>query len=213
MKKIYENKKLILIIGGIIFLILSLILYLVNYNKKVEDDIVLNITTEGITTKKEDKESFYVDIKGNVNNPGVYKFTSGDRVIDAIEVAGGLTKNANTNNINLSKKLTSEMVIYVYSNKEVKNNDNLSCNNICDVEIIEVNNCIEKNNVENTNLININKASLEELLTLTGIGESKAKSIIEYRDTNGNFKDINELKNVSGIGDALFEKIKDKISV
>ena len=152
MKKIYENKKLILIIGGIIILILSLILYLVNNNKKVEDDIVLNITTESITTKKEDKESFYVDIKGNVNNPGVYKFTTGDRVIDAIEV-------------------------------------------------------------ENTNLININKASLEELLTLTGIGESKAKSIIEYRDTNGNFKDINELKNVSGIGDALFEKIKDKISV
>jgi len=213
MKKIYENKKLILIIGGIILLVIMLVLFLFNDSKQTEDDIVLNITTESITTKKEDKESFYVDIKGNVNNPGVYKFTSGDRVIDAIEVAGGLTKNANTNNINLSKKLTSEMVIYVYSNKEVKNNDNLSCNNICDVEIIEVNNCIEKNNVENTNLININKASLEELLTLTGIGESKAKSIIEYRDTNGNFKDINELKNVSGIGDALFEKIKDKISV
>ena len=211
MKKIYENKKLILIIVGIIILILSLVLYLVNDNKEVEDDIVLNITTEKKPTKK--AESFYVDIKGNVNNPGVYEFTSGDRVIDAIEVAGGLAKNANTNNINLSKKLSSEMVIYVYSNKEGKNNDNLSCNNICDVEVIEVNNCIEKNNVENTNLINLNKATLEDLLTLTGIGESKAKSIIEYRDTNGNFKDINELKNVSGIGDALFEKIKSNITI
>jgi len=209
MKELLENKKIIILIIGLIICLIGVLIFYAFNNNEVE------VKELSITTKKEvvKVDNFFVDIKGNVNNPGVYEFTSGDRVIDAIEVAGGLTKNANTNNINLSKKLTSEMVIYVYSNKEVKNNDNLSCNNICDVEIIEVNNCIEKNNVENTNLININKASLEELLTLTGIGESKAKSIIEYRDTNGNFKDINELKNVSGIGDALFEKIKDKISV
>ena len=105
------------------------------------------------------------------------------------------------------------MVIYVYSNKEINNNDNLSCNNICEVEVIEVNNCVEKNSIDNNNLININKATLKELLTLTGIGESKAQSIIEYRNANGEFKDINELKNVSGIGEALFDKIKDKIIV
>jgi len=209
MKEYLENKKIIILIIYLIICLIGVLIFYAFNNNEVE------VKELSITTKKEvvKVDNFFVDIKGNVNNPGVYEFTSGDRVIDAIEVAGGLTKNANTNNINLSKKLTSEMVIYVYSNKEVKNNDNLSCNNICDVEVIEVNNCIEKNNVKNTNLINLNKATLEELLTLTGIGESKAKSIIEYRDTNGNFKDINELKNVSGIGDALFEKIKDKISV
>lgn len=209
MRKFLDNKKILIIIFlGIICLVGGLIFYTLD-----ESDV--EVQELSITTKKEvvNNDKFFVDVKGNVNNPGVYEFTSGDRVIDAIEVAGGLTKNANTNNINLSKKLNSEMVIYIYSNKEVKNNDSLSCNNICDVEIIEVNNCIEKNNDENTDLININKATLEELLTLTGIGESKAKSIIEYRNTNGDFKDINELKNISGIGDALFDKIKDKITV
>jgi len=212
MKKLYDNKKLILIIGGIVILILSLVLYLVNDNKEIEDDIVLNIRTEKITTKKEVKEKFYVDVKGNVNNPGVYEFKNGDRVIDAINIAGGLTKSADTSNINLSKRLSSEMVIYIYSDKDLKKNSNISCSNICNVEVIEVNNCIEEN-TNNSELININLASLEDLLTLSGIGESKAKSIIEYRDINGNFKDINELKNISGIGDALFDKIKDKITI
>lgn len=216
MKKIFENKKIILIIGGILTLILSLILYLFNDNKEIKEDIVLEITTKSISNKKEQKESFYVDVKGSVKNPGVYKFDDGKRVIDAIEEAGGLKKNANTNNINLSKKLTSEMVIYVYSNSEIKNNNSLSCNDICNVEVIEVNNCIEKNEISNeksNSLININTATLEELQTLSGIGESKAKSIIEYRSNNGSFKTIDDLKNVSGIGDALFEKIKDNITV
>ena len=212
MKKIYENKKLILIIGGIVFLMLSLVLYLLNDNKEIEEDIVLNKISENISTKGK-TESFYVDVKGNVNNPGVYKLKNGDRVIDAINVAGGLTENANTNNINLSKKLSSEMVVYIYSNKEVKNNDSLSCSNICDVEVIEVNNCVEVTTNNNDKLININEASLDELLTLTGIGESKAKSIIEYRNSNGKFKNVEELKNVDGIGDALFDKIKDKITI
>lgn len=212
MKKIYEKKKLILIIGGIAILILSLVLHLFNDNKEIEDDIALNLTTANITSKQEKKESFYVDVKGNVNKPGVYEFNDGDRIIDAINKAGGLTKNANTNNINLSKKLNGEMVVYVYSNKDIKSNDSLSCSNICEVEIIEVNNCFEGTK-ENVDLVNINKANINDLLNLTGIGESKAKSIIEYRDKNGEFKDIDELKNVSGIGEALFDKIKDKITI
>ena len=215
MKKICDNKKVILIIGGIVFLILVLILYLFN-ELESHDDIVLNITTEKITTKKEIQECFYVDVKGNVKNPGVYEFKENDRVIDAIDKAGGLSKNADTSNINLSKKLTSEMVIYVYSKNDIKNKDSLSCSNICNTEVIEINNCIEKtSNVINStnNLVNINTASIEQLLTLTGIGESKAKSIIEYRETNGLFKNIEDVKNVSGIGDALFNKIKDKITV
>lgn len=213
MKKIYDNRKSIIIIGGIIVLILSLIFYLFNDNKDIENDIALNVTTESISTKNEEKEKYYIDVKGSVKNPGVYEFQENDRVIDAIEYAGGLTKNANTSNINLSQKLKSEMVIYIYSDSEIKNNNEiLSCDTICKPTIIEVNNCITNNNTNNK-LININTASLEELTTITGIGESKAQNIIEYRETNGNFKTIEDIKNISGIGDALFEKIKDKITI
>ena len=211
---IHNKKYLIIIIGCIVILILSLVLYLFNDDKEIEEDITLNTITEKQTTKKEKQEKLYVDVKGSVVNPGVYEFKYNDRVIDAIELAGGLTKNANTSNINLSQKLTSEMVIYVYSNSEIKNNkDNLSCDTICETNIIEVNNCISSTNSNSNSLININTATLIELTNLSGIGESKAKNIIEYRNANGDFKSIEDLKNISGIGESLFEKIKDKITV
>lgn len=211
---IHNKKYLIIIIGCIVILILSLVLYLFNDDKEIEEDITLNTITEKQTTKQEKKEKLYVDVKGSVVNPGVYEFKYNDRVIDAIELAGGLTKNADTSNINLSQKLTSEMVIYVYSNSEIKNNkDNLSCDTICETNIIEVNNCISSTNSNSNSLININTATLIELTNLSGIGESKAKNIIEYRNANGDFKSIEDLKNISGIGDSLFEKIKDKITV
>lgn len=209
MKKFYD-KKILIIIGGIVLLIISLIPFLLKDNE-VSEDISLNITTKETTLKI---EKGYIDIKGSVINPGVYEFKENERVIDAIKKAGGLKKNANTDNINLSEKLKSEMVIYVYSNSEIKNGNNaLTCNTLCETKVIEVNNCVEKSVNLNNDLININTASLKELQTLTGIGESKAENIIEYRNTNGNFKTIEEIKNISGIGDALFEKIKDKITV
>lgn len=214
MKKIIENKKLILIIGIILVLILSIVLILID-NKGIEEDIALNTITEKITTKAEVKEKFYVDVKGSVKKPGVYEFKENDRVIDAIKIAGGLKKNANTNNINLSEKLKSEMVIYIYNDSEIKKgNKALTCDTVCQTNIIEVNNCIkEHNNSSNNNLININTANITELTSLSGIGESKAQNIIDYRTTNGLFKAIEEIKNISGIGDALYEKIKDKITI
>lgn len=213
MKFIYNKKIFIFILGGIVFLISGLLYYLNIDDNKTNEEITLNITTKIETTKKEKK---YIDIKGSVKNPGVYEFKENERVIDAINMAGGLKKNANTSNINLSEKLKSEMVIYVYNDSEIKKgNKALNCNTICETKVIEVNNCIEEsnNNITNNNLININTANLDELQTLTGIGESKAKNIIDYRTTNGNFKTIEEIKNISGIGDALFEKIKDNITV
>lgn len=107
------------------------------------------------------------------------------------------------------------MVVVVYTNNEIKKGKNsLECNTECNCEVIEINNCIEREESnKNENLININTASIEELMNITGIGESKAKSIIQYRDENGNFKVIEDIKNVSGIGDALFEKIKGSITV
>lgn len=206
MEYIKNKKILLIIILGIILLISTMLYYIKDESEELED-ITLLTTTKQITTKT---EMIFVDIKGSVNKPGVYKFNINDRVIDAINKAGGLTKNANTNNINLSQKLTNEMVVYVYSDDEIKKGNNkLTCNTLCENNIIEVNNCVENTNKD---LININTATLEELLTLPGIGESKAKNIIEYREEN-KFKNIEELKNVNGIGESLFEQIKNKITI
>lgn len=211
MKKIFNTKTLIILIGGIL-LLFGLIIYSLKNEKELSNDIVSLETTSKTTLINKEKK--YIDIKGSVKNPGVYEFNDNDRVIDAINLAGGLKKDANTSNINLSKKLESEMVIYVYSNEEIKNSkNNLTCDAACSTEIIEVNNCIEKTSTENkSTLVNINTATIEELQTLDGIGESKAKSIINHRNEFGKFNSIEEIKNVSGIGDSLFVQIKDKIT-
>ena len=158
-------------------------------------------------------EDIYIDIKGEVKKPGVYSFKKNERVIDAINKSGGLTNDANTDYLNLSKKLTDEMVIIIYSKKEIKEFEKKKneVKEIIKYEVIESDkkcpnitnnacmNDVEKNElVESSNtLINLNTASKEELLTLTGIGESKADAI----------------KNIKGIGDSLYEKIKDSITV
>ena len=199
----------------IIFLIVVLLIIIISkIFKKEEDDTLISFEEIETTTIIENNQKNYIDIKGAVNNPGVYEFKENDRVIDAIELAGGLKDNANTTNINLSKKLTSEMVIYIYNNNEIKENTvNLTCDNVCKREVIEVNNCVEVTTTKrDNNKTNINTASLEELKLLEGIGEAKAKAIIEYRNNNL-FKNIEEIKNIAGIGESLFNKIKDDIEV
>lgn len=208
MKSIFKDKKFVIIIVLIIFMLGGIFYYVKNDNK-VSEDVVL--VTKKVSSTKVSNKKMYVDIKGSVNNPGVYEFKENDRVIDAINYAGGLNKYANTSNINLSQKLSSEMVIYVFSNKEIEDGSKASsCSTLCGVNVIEVNNCVDENN--SSDKVNINNATLEELMTLTGIGESKAKNIIAYR-AKEKFKTIEDIKNISGIGDALFEKIKDRIVV
>ena len=198
------------------------IFYIKNYlNKNKYDDI--EVVTTDIVKEEKDNESeksiYNIDIKGAVKNPGVYKITSGLTVNDAIILAGGTTKDADTSVINLAKKITDEMVIIIYTKEEVKNS------NIVDtvIKVVEkecicpniqndgcLNNEIKDNisNDKNNSLVNINTASIEELQTITGIGESKAKSIVEYRKNNGLFESIEDIKNVEGIGDKLYETIK-----
>lgn len=158
-------------------------------------------------------ETIFVDVKGEVNNPGVYEVSNGFRVIDVIEKAGGFTDEAVTDNINLSKKLKDETVIIIPSNS--KNYENITIEN--DYEIDSDYGIIDTNESENSEslvgLVNLNTASLEELMSLNGIGETKAKAIIEYRDTSGGFKSIEDIKNVSGIGESTYENIKNNITV
>lgn len=199
---------IILLLGGTIFVI-----YKNNQNSKEEViDIFKEEEKENKETKKEETiKKVSVDIKGMINNPGVYEVDSKSRVNDVIALAGGLKEGADTSNINLAKIVSDEMTIIIYSTDEVLEKFKQEvC--ICNCPYIENDACIDNNN-NNSNLININTASLEELTTLTGIGDVKAEAIIKYRNEIGKFKSKEELLNVDGIGESLFEKIKDDITV
>lgn len=213
---------LVLISGGGFFLFKNI------YKEKPKKKKLAfsNIVKE--TSKKIDKEAsleILVDIKGMVASPGTYSMHTTDRVINAINMAGGLLDNADTTVLNLSKKLTDEMVIIVYSKSEVENfkktkevldeaynkcsdnYDNAIKNDAC------INSETKSNDITTTTTVSINSATKEELMTLSGIGESKAQDIIKYREANGGFKTIEDLKNVSGIGEATFAKIKENITL
>lgn len=173
-----------------------------------------------------------VDIKGEVKKPGVYYLDKGKRVIDVVNKAGGFTIDADSSANNLSKKIFDEMVIVIYSKDEIRDFVHTKENEAiveerCTSDIVSNNSCYtvskysktndkitssENNSSSEKKLVSINDATLEELMTLSGIGESKAKAIIEYRSKK-KFNTIEELKEVSGIGDSLFEKIKGNITV
>lgn len=132
----------------------------------------------------------YVDIDGAVINPGVYELTEGSRVIDAINLAGGLSDNAFTQNLNKARILVDGEKIYIYQEGEI--------------EIIESD--------DKVGLININSASIDSLMSLPGIGEVYAKRIIDYRNKK-KFSSIEEIKNIEGIGGKTFEKLKELITI
>lgn len=213
MKKILKYWYLPLIVLVMIFV------YVIN-NSSNNDNVYASNNVEAKEEKDEDKNvlvpKYYVDIKGEVKNPGIYEVNSGTRINDVIKLSGGLTKNADVSIINLSKKVTDEMVIKIYSKKEVSDAKN-SINK--EPEVIEIIKEIEKECVcpvtSDTNKskdgnVNINIATKEELMTIPRIGESKADAIIEYRNSK-KFENIDEIKNIPGIGDKLFESIKEYI--
>lgn len=222
MEKIsYYKKYLILASCLVLFVVAGIGYFMLNNNDSVITEVLAE-TTSPTSAVKEENTKLYFDIKGSVKKPGVYEFAQGDKIIDAINKAGGLTKNATTNNLNLSKKLTNEMVIYVFSKNELtttKAYEPVSNASECKCETIEINNCVDKNTTNESNndtvptKININTDNKERLMTISGIGSSKADAIIEYRTKNGNFKTTEDIMNVSGISKTIYDKIKDTITV
>jgi len=230
--KKYKYLITLLLVLIIIFLCVIRNKNLKENNKKYtmynNDNVLIKETNSINEITEEENNKIKVDIKGQVNSPGVYELEETSRVIDAINIAGGLTDIANTSLINLSKKLEDQMVVIIYSNEEVLNSNikeietvfkviekECNCPNIkndscINTELDSSNNTTE--NKEPIGIININTASIEELMTLPSIGESKAQAIIEYRKEN-KFTTIEDIKNVSGIGDTLFDKIKEYITV
>ena len=151
--------------------------------------------------EKEEPLVLKVDIKGAVKKPGVYEFVQGDRVTDVIGMAGGLTKAADSTQVNMAQLVEDEMVVYIPKAGEDVQASQISSGGTGGAGAGAAG-----------SLININKASLEELQELPGIGPSKAAAIIAKREELGSFGSIDDLKLVTGIGDKTFEKLKDLIA-
>ncbi len=149
----------------------------------------------------EEKERIFIDIKGAVASPGLYEAHSGDRVLDVVNQAGGLLETADQNNVNFAMRVVDEMVIYIPMLGEAGE------------PVAAIPGASPATASGGENLVNLNTASSAELETLPGVGPAKASAILEYRETNGRFRSIEELMEISGIGEKTFEKLKEHISV
>lgn len=154
-------------------------------------------------------ETWYVDIKGAVKTPKVVPVSSGMRVHDVIEMAGGLTAEADQSQVNLAQLVTDQMVVYVPKVGEEINPSTKTL--VMDSQMTESN--IDNQETAQSELVNINTADATALQTLSGIGEKRATDIIAYREANGPFSRIEDLEQVSGIGEKTLEKLKPFITV
>ena len=198
---------LIITIGIYIFYIKQNLIKNNDANIKIDNELLKS------ETKSDISDSCNVDIKGAVLNPGVYLVECSKNVSDVINIAGGTKEEADTSLINLAKRISDEMVIIIYTKDEVltmkESNKPITIEKECVCPEIKNDACInEESKSLNSTLVNINTATKEELKTIPGIGESKADAIIKYRGEHGNFKDIEDIKNVTGIGEKLYEEIK-----
>ncbi|MBY6085194.1 helix-hairpin-helix domain-containing protein [Priestia flexa] len=155
-------------------------------------------STRDVSQKDSTSTQIVVDVKGEVQKPGVYELEAGLRVQDAVERASGITKEADMNQVNLATKVADEMVIYIPAIGQEPQVPVASGGSV------------EKSD---SGVVNLNTATLEDLQTLNGIGPSKAQAILTYREENGPFKTVEDLLQVSGIGEKSLEKIKAEIAI
>lgn len=231
MKKVKElfNRKLIFSIISMFVIAGLSFVYISNTNKELKKSEVYDLEVEEKKTNNLEIEEpikyITVDIKGEVKSPGVYKIEEGKRVVDAINASGGLTKKAVTKYINLSKVLKDEDVIIINNISELKkiedkkNIEEIKINNKSNISVKErdvitndKSDIVKESDSNKNTIVNINTCTLDELLSINGIGESKAKSIIEYRENVGLFTSKEDIMKVSGIGNSLYDKIKDYIT-
>ena len=203
----FENKKKILIVIGILIAVIaSIAYYFVNnyseqetfYEENIEEFANEETGKEDEKESLEEKEKIIVHVAGEVVNPGVISLKEGSRVIDAINEAGGATANADLSKINLAYVLSDAEKIYIPSMNEKD-----------DVDVFGTSDYEGKQKI----MVNINTANESELQKVPGIGQTIASRIVEYRKKNGKFKTAEDIQNVSGIGTSKFGKIKEYICV
>lgn len=202
-----RKNAIITIFFSILFLGTSCYFWFTKEDKVEANEVIVKSKNE---TSKIKEETIFVDIKGEIKVPGLYEIPSGKRVMDVIEAAGGLTELADTRTINLSKIVEDQMVIIVDNIIKEENSESITNDAKIDVK---TNITTNKNISNSSKLVSINKGSKEELMTLNGIGNSKADAIIKYRNSHGDFKTKEELLEVDGIGEGIFTKIKDHITL
>ena len=228
MKKLnLKQKKIIAIILIILAIIAYYYLYLKNSTEEISNqDLEVNNTQESNQTnetEKETEETIVVHISGAVNIEGIVELEAGSRIANAIEKVGGVKENADMTDINLAYPLEDGMKIHIPTKEETeanKNNENMIDESYVTSSSGGVSSKEDTNSTQGSSStstsnekVNINTATQEELDTLPGIGPSIASKIIDYREQNGKFNSIEEIKEVSGIGDAKYEKIKDSITI
>ena len=165
---------------------------------------VAAVSKDSSTEKEEKDESveqdlITVDVKGAVKSPGIYDLPVGSRVNDAVQKAGGLTEQADSKSINLAQKVSDEALVYVPTKGEEAASQQTTSGTA--------------SSTSKEKKVNLNKASLEELKQVKGLGGKRAQDIIDHREANGKFKSVDELKKVSGIGAKTIEKLKDYVTV
>lgn len=190
-----STKMKIVIVAISIIIVATIGIYI--FKQTQENEINYYETEENLETKEKNINQITIHITGEVNNPGIVILDEGARIVDALEAAGGETQNADINKLNLAYVLDDGEKLYIPGKNEEEK------------EYITRGN----GNQTETAKVNINTAQIEELSTLPGIGEATANKIIEYRKENGKFEKIEDIKNVSGIGDSKFQNIKEMLKV
>jgi len=186
------------VVGGILLILVGVGGLFSQKEESVEEieAVVTTVLAEKTEVSTTQETVIFVDIKGAVKNPGVYQMKVGDRVKDALDAAGGLTEEADSQKVNLAKRLEDQMAIVVPKVGE---------------EAEEIPAGETRKEATKEGKVNINTATVEELKTLKGVGEKKAEAIIEYRKKNGSFQTKEDLMKVRGIGKKLFESFQERI--
>ena len=171
----------------------------------VHEDVVHDgASFDGAVSETEAMDpAFVVHVCGEVANPGIYELPAGSRIYEAVKAAGGFTENAAEESVNLASPIEDGVQIRIYSKDEA---ETLAAG-------AAPFDGFEASGEGKEPVVNLNTATKEELMTLSGIGESRAEDIIRYREENGGFQNIEDIMKVSGIKDAAFQKIKDRITV
>ena len=197
-----------LLVGGFFLLKPAPQTFVKETNLQAEVAAVSKDSSTEKDVKKEEKEEkeepveqdlITVDVKGAVKSPGIYDLPVGSRVNDVVQKAGGLTEQADSKSINLAQKVSDEALVYVPAKGEESASEKTGSG--------------APSSTSKDKKVNLNKASLEELKQVKGLGGKRAQDIIDHRETNGKFKSVDELKKVSGIGAKTIEKLKDYVTV